>query len=254
MAHKPKVVKDTAERWLLTYADLMNLLLILFIILYTFSKVDAGKYQQVAGSLKSVLGQSTGSVIGKGNGGSKTIGLEGKSTEEANGIKSEAEQLTDVKKQITEIIKKEGLQGSVIVQSQERGIVISVRDKVLFKSGSAVIEPNSISTIEKIGKVLLQIDGKQIRIEGNTDTDPISNSKFIDNQELSTARANSVWRIFVKSVGLSPETMSSIGYGEYRPIAPNNNLENKAKNRRVDITVLKDKYDASEASTIEQLQ
>jgi chemotaxis protein MotB len=252
MAHKSKVVKDTSERWLLTYADLMNLLLILFIILYTFSKVDSGKYKQVAGSLKSVLGQGTGSPIGGGGGGNTVVDIGQSDNEEGEG-KTEAQQLSDVKKEITEIIKKEGLQGSVIVQSQERGIVISVRDKVLFKSGSAEIEPGSVQTIEKIGKVLLQIDGKQIRIEGNTDTDPISNSKkFIDNQELSTARANSVWRVLVNRVGLNPKTISSIGYGEYRPLAPNDSFENKAKNRRVDITVLKDKYDVSETNTKEQ--
>jgi len=249
---KQKVEKDTAERWLLTYADLMNLLLILFIILYTMSNVDKQKYQQVATSLRSAFGTTaTGQVIGDRGAGDAVIDLGNtneQSTGEGGAAVSEEQQMKIVQESVMEVIRKENLQGSVDVTLQERGIVISIKEKVLFRSGSADIDIESKETIKKIGRVLLSIPGKQIRVEGHTDTDPISTSRYPDNQELSTARANSVWRILVKDVGIDPRILSATGYGEFRPKVDNDSEENKAKNRRVDITILRDAYDKSEAA------
>jgi chemotaxis protein MotB len=106
---------------------------------------------------------------------------------------------------------------------------------------------NTLGTIKRIGKVLLAVPGKQIRIEGHTDTDPINTPRFPDNQELSTARANSVWRVLVNDVGVNPKILSATGYGEYRPKVPNTTAANKAQNRRVDIAILRDAFDKSES-------
>jgi len=245
---KTKVVKDTSERWLLTYADLMNLLLILFILLYTMSKIDVAKYQTVAASLRAAFGDSSvNQVIGDAGGAPAIMNIEGQNPSPVVEAQMEEQQMEEIKKDITEVIQKEGLTGDVDVTIEERGIVISIEEKVLFKSGSADLEPDSQLTIEKLGKVLLAIPGKHIRVEGHTDNVPIHNSRFPDNQELSTARANSVWRILVNKVGLSPKSLSATGYGEYRPKMPNDTAENKAQNRRVDIAILKDIFDKSES-------
>lgn len=246
---KPKVEKDNSERWLLTYSDLMNLLLILFIMLYSMANVDVAKYQQVAQSLRSVLGgnSSAGSVIGSGAGGASLLELDANAPSPVMPAQLEEQQMESVKQTVTDIIQKQGLQGEVEVSMQERGVVISIKEKVLFKSGSADIEPGSLQTIERIGKVLTALKGKQIRIEGHTDSDPIKSSRFPDNQELSTARANSVWRIFVNILGMDPKTISATGYGEFRPLVPNDTPEHKAQNRRVDIAVLRDAYDGAES-------
>lgn len=257
MLKKQKVVKDTSERWLLTYADLMNLLLILFIILYTMSKVDTGKYQQVAVSLKSALGVGAmGSPVGQGGGGDSPLDIWEGSGQYGDGTAlspeaREAAQMEGVEKRVKEIIEVEGLASDVEVSIQERGVVISIKDKILFESGSAELDEGARKTIDKIGKVLLAIPGKQIRVEGHTDSDPISSSRYPDNQELSTARANSVLRILVKDVGIDTRILSAAGYGEFRPVAPNTTPENKARNRRVDITILRDKYDDSAAPGVE---
>lgn len=247
---KVKVVKDTTERWLLTYADLMNLLLILFILLYTMSKIDIVKYQTVASSLRAAFGDTpVNQIIGDAGGAPALINIEGQNPSPVVEARIEEQQMEGVREDIIDIIQKEGLSGDVDVTIEERGIVISIEEKVLFKSGSADLEAVSKLTIEKIGKVLLAIPGKQVRVEGHTDNVPIHNSRFPDNQELSTARANSVWRILVNNAGLDPKIMSAIGYGEYRPKMPNDTVENKAQNRRVDIAILKDVFDKSEAGS-----
>lgn len=245
---KEKIVKDTSERWLLTYADLMNLLLILFILLYTMSKVDVAKYQTVAASLRAAFGDATvNQVIGDAGGAPSIINIDGQNPSPVVEAQMEEQQMEEIKENISEVVQKEGLSGEVVVTMEERGIVISIAEKVLFRSGSADLEPDSKQTIEKIGKVLLAIPGKMIRVEGHTDNVPISTSRFPDNQELSTARANSVWRILVNNVGISPKSLSATGYGEYRPKVPNDSEENRAQNRRVDIAILKDMFDKSES-------
>ena len=244
---KVKIVKDKSERWLLTYADLMNLLLILFILLYTMSRIDMEKYQTVAASLRAVFGDATGYVVGDGGGSPSVLDTGGQNQSPVVDALLEEEQMEAVRSNVSKVIHEEGLTGEVDVTVEERGIVISIGERVLFKSGSADIDPDSVLTIEKIGKVLLAVPGKMIRVEGHTDNVPIKNIRFPDNQELSTARANSVWRILVNAVGIEPENISATGYGEYRPKKPNDTEEGRTQNRRVDITILKDIYDKSES-------
>ncbi|MCX7921031.1 MAG: OmpA family protein [Clostridia bacterium] len=247
--HKVKVEKDNAERWLLTYADLMNLLLIFFIVLYAMSQVDQSKFDQLAASLREAFGAGTATKIITQNGafGNSTVPFPAIAPSPVIPSTQEEEQLNAAKEQISELIQKQGLGGSVDVTINERGVEISIKEKVLFKSGSADIEQSAIKTVQEIGKTLFAIPGKHIRIEGHTDSDPIRNSRFPDNQELSTARANSVWRILVKDVGIDPKKLSATGYGEFRPKFKNDTAEHKAHNRRVDIVILKDALDKSES-------
>jgi len=246
---KVKVQKDNGERWLLTYADLMNLLLILFILLYTMANVDVSKYQQVAQSLRAAFGDSAATQIVLAGGAAPAI-IDIGSTTPSPVVSTSAEdiQMQEVKDTVEELIKEEGLGGDVDVSIQERGIVISISEQVLFRSGSADIEVNSENTIIQIGKdILSKISGKQIRVEGHTDDIPIKNSRFPDNQELSTARANSVLRILRDNVGLDPKKLSSTGYGEYRAKVVNDTDEHRRENRRVDIAILRDIFDVAES-------
>lgn len=245
---KVKMIKDNSERWLLTYADLMNLLLILFILLYAMANIDVAKYQQVAASLRAAFGDTSAmQIIAEGGAAPSIVNLETTAPAAVVPAELEEQQAEALKNDISEIVKKEGLSGQVEVTMQERGVVVSIEEKVLFKSGSADIESDSIPTIEKIGRVLLAVPGKHIKIEGHTDNVPISSSRFPDNQELSTARANSVWRILVKNVGLNPDIMSTVGYGEFRPKVPNTTDVNRAQNRRVDIAILNEVFSKSES-------
>jgi chemotaxis protein MotB len=246
--HKTKVVKDNAERWMLTYADVMNLLLILFIILFAMANVDVAKYQQVAASMRAAFGDaSTAAIIGDAGGAPSMISLDATAPSSVVPSNLEEQQMEEVQETVEKLVSDLGLSSQVDVSLQERGIFISIGEQVLFKSGSADMEESSKENIAKIGReILAKIPGKQMRVEGHTDNVPISNSRFPDNQELSTARANSVWRVLVKDAGIDPSKLSATGYGEYRPKVKNDTDEHRKENRRVDLVILRDIYDASE--------
>ncbi len=245
---KVKVEKDNSERWLLTYADLMNLLLILFILLYTMANVDVAKYQQVAASLRAAFGDSSAAqLIGEGGGAPSMISLEATAPSPVVPSSLEEQQMQEVQETVEKLVADLGLKGQIDVSLQQRGIFISIGEQVLFKSGSADIEEESKNNIVHIGKeILSKIPGKQMRVEGHTDNVPIKNSRFPDNQELSTARANSVWRVLVSEAGIDPAKLSATGFGEYRPKVPNDTEEHRFQNRRVDIVILRDIYDTTE--------
>jgi chemotaxis protein MotB len=251
---KVKVVKDTAERWLLTYADLMNLLLIFFIILYAISQVDQQKAQQLSQSMRAAFGQASGeTIIGKGMSGNSIAKMDNKDEAPPSSVVEgtlEKEQMNEVKKKVEDIAKKTGLIDQVGVTLEERGVRISISSTLLFKKSSDEIEPAALPTVRGIGDVLRNIPDKPIRIEGHTDSDQINTERFPSNWELSSARANKVLRFFVENSKISPKIISSVGFGEYRPLVPNTTEANKSKNRRVDIVIIKSMYDATEPGEI----
>jgi chemotaxis protein MotB len=253
---KEKIIKDTNERWLLTYADLMNLLLIFFIILYTMSQVDQQKFEQLSDSLSKAFGTYNGSTMNPANpaGGNSVIDLPSIKPSSVISSNMEEEQMKVVKEKVSDLAEKGGLEGKIDVKMEERGIVISITAQLLFKPGSADIEPGSKPTIQDIGGILKNISGNHIKVEGHTDSDQLSNtSKYIDNLELSTARANNVLRLLVKNAGINSKNISSAGYGDQRPVVPNTTRENKAKNRRVNLVILKSIYDTTEPGSIDDI-
>lgn len=256
---KVKVEKDNNERYLLTYGDLMNLLLIFFIILYSMSQVDAQKFNQLSNSFQATFGDyAKGSVINQGGGGNNILPSLNPSdsatptpTASANGtggLTAEERGTQEVKQKVEQLITQQNLQGNLEVELQERGVVISITANLLFASGSAEIEKDSLPVLDKIGNILLAVPGNNIRIEGHTDDDPIKTPLYPSNWELSSARATNVLRRLVDTAGIKPNVISSVGYGEYRPKVPNIGEANKAANRRVDIVIIKSVYDATEPS------
>lgn len=260
MAKKKEPEKENHERWLVTYADLMNLLLILFIILFASSQLDKSKAEKVAESVRAGFGgyvQDGGSGAADGTG----TGLYG-STDEPSDVspipgESQAsngnslywsQESAAYKKfydDVVKLIEENGLQTMVDVSLDDRGVVISFRDYALYSSGQADLGIKSLYLIDSIGALLKTLNFSFILVEGHTDSDPIHTSRYIDNMDLSTQRAANVWRELVKC-GLPAVKMASIGYGENRPIAPNNTPENKSKNRRVVVTILRSDITSSE--------
>lgn len=247
---KPKVEKDTSERWTVTYADLMNLLLILFIILYSMSKLDAKKSEEVQQSLGTGFSNMVGAAAIAAAGESTAAG--------GTGLDSNTYWVTDeygeFYNEISLLIQKSGLQDKIDVKVDDTGVIISFKDSALFISGSANLSDEACSMISDIGTMLGNLTYSFILVEGHTDSDPIiGGGRFQDNMDLSSARAGNVWRELVKC-GIPPEKMASIGYGEYRPIADNDTSENKAKNRRVVISILKMPFTASSDLVANDLQ
>ncbi|MEG6521240.1 flagellar motor protein MotB [Desulfotomaculum sp. 1211_IL3151] len=231
--------KETSERWLITYADLITLLLIFFVVMYTLSKIDANKYHAIASSLAKTMGGS--SSIMESAGPSMVPGVS-ENKELSTAIEEiEQQQLEKIRQQIDQYVKENGLAGKVSVDIEERGVVISFQDVVLFPLGSAEITNNSREIVDKVGGILNQTTN-YIRVEGHTDNLPIRTSKFPSNWELSLARSASVVHRLINDSKIPPGRLSASGYGEYRPRKPNDSDVHRQENRRVDIIVIRSKY------------
>ncbi|MGE5417994.1 MAG: flagellar motor protein MotB [Acidobacteriota bacterium] len=252
---KQEAEKENSERWLLTYSDLITLLMIFFVVMYSISTVNAKKMQQVAQSLNAVFSggkapailDSPGPSIIKGQSGQKTPAQPTKpppSTNAGTGAQTaEQKQMEEIKKIIEKVVNKEaGLSSKIVVIEQERGLVISLKDTLLFPDASADLTPHAKQIIYTVGQSLTGIPN-QIRLEGHTDNLPIHTVRFPSNWELSVLRATNVAHELINQNHISPLRISATGYGEYRPLIPNNSVANRAMNRRVDIVILKQKYD-----------
>jgi chemotaxis protein MotB len=222
---------ENAERWLLTYADLITLLLAFFIMMYVFSKKDAQKYDEVASHLKTIFSGGTG-LAGKGSvTAASPIDMPSKGASSGE-IKRQLEsELMDSNR------NKPGGE-NISVLSDERGVVIRVLDKAFFDEGKAELKDGAKGALDKIVPIIKSVDN-HVRIEGHTDNVPINTHEFKSNWELSVRRATEVVRYFVEKRGLPPDRISATGYAEYRPIVQNNSPKNKSLNRRIEIIVVK---------------
>ena len=246
---KPQEHVNT-ERYMLTYSDMITLLMMFFIIMYASSNVDATKYRQISDSFKIAFsgGQT---IVGSGD-SMDAKNSSARSNKESNGqVKNdkvnqqEENRLNQVKQTIDNYIQQNNMTGSVSTEIEERGLVVSIRDTLFFDSGKADVKPEFQKKIVEIGKILNTIDN-YIRIEGHTDNVPISNYKYMDNLDLSTSRANVVLRVLQNQSNINPKRLTSMGYGEQRPVADNNTEAGREKNRRVDIVVIDSKFNATE--------
>lgn len=254
------------ERWLITYADLITLLMIFFVLMYTMSQVDVKKYAAVANSLSVVL-TGEGLELLDAPGPSVVHGLSGTALPESVPTNpSNQAQLNEIKELIEEFIANQGaisigtagnegrgtkLSEHIIVYEQERGLVISFKDTLLFGSGSADLTKLARDIIKQVGAALLDLPN-YIRVEGHTDDLPINTAEFPSNWELSVLRATNVVHVLSEEAKIPAERLSIIGYGQYRPLAPNDNSQNRSMNRRVDIVILKQKYDYFEPPVWEE--
>lgn len=228
---KPQAEVENEERWLLTYSDLITLLMAFFIVMFAMAKVDTAKYAAVSESLRSALGTPNNSIIdlnGKGYPG----GVGGQSRAPGDGKGS----LASLRQSFTKLIKEKKLQGSVFLRSKEHSITLALADNLLFDIGSAQLNDRSRQLLDAIASILNETDNP-IRIEGHTDNTPIHNSKYISNWQLSTDRATNVIMYLIERYGFSPNRLSASGYGEYKPLFPNDSADHRGKNRRVDFVI-----------------
>ncbi|MGO0881339.1 flagellar motor protein MotB [Clostridioides difficile] len=237
MLHDEDEKEENNERWLLTYSDLITLLMIFFVIMYSMSNVDAEKYKQLSQSLNSAFGGSPGVIEG---GQSKMEPVVDPNNNNLDSLQNP--EVKEVAENIQNYLNESGLSNSVSLKAQDRGLVISLKDTILFDTGKAVIINDSRDKIIKIGKMLNEMNS-YIRVEGHTDNLSIKNSEFKSNWDLSVMRATNVVQLLIDSAGIAPNKLSAVGYGEFRPIADNSSPEGKSKNRRVDIVLVDSKFD-----------
>lgn len=223
-----------SERWLLTYSDLITLLLAFFIIMYAMSKTDVAKYQQLSASLSKAF-----NVVDTGGANDKGL-LPPASDKILPAVipMPEEKLLSKLKTKIEGEAKEAGLSGKVEVSVTERGLVISINNAAFFDPGEATIKPSIMPVFSRMMTALARMPN-HIRIEGHTDNTPICTGRFPSNWELSTTRATNVVRYLVAAGIISPRRLSAAGYSEYSPKFPNDTESHRAQNRRVDVVVVR---------------
>ncbi|WP_258525547.1 flagellar motor protein MotB [Paenibacillus sp. YN15] len=238
------------ERWLITYSDLITLLLIFFVVMYAWSKVDTAKYEALSKSLhlefakgETILEKHNGPAgdLKQGQGEIVTPPPTSSPSPSAASAREERErELQDLLSKVNQYIQENNLQAQVTAGDVQRGVVIKLNDMVLFDLGKADLKPASLPILDKLGSLFRSLDTK-VSIEGHTDNLPLqTGSLYKDNWGLSQARSVSVVRYLLSTPGMNDNMFVSSAYADTMPVAPNDTEENRAKNRRVEIVVLRE--------------
>jgi len=238
---------ENDERWLITYADLITLLMVFFVVMWSISRADAAKFASVAESLSVAFGAPKGSVIVMPATGTSRSSKQAPknaaakadaSTKRGGGSAGDQTALQRVAATIEDMIRDKGLQDMISLDGSADGrkLTIRLRDSVLFTQGGAVLTPDAQDLVLRLGDVLKNI-GMRVSVSGHTDDIPIRSGAYESNWQLSTARSTAVIEHLIKYAAFPPQLLSSSGYSEFHPIVPNDSPENRAKNRRVEFVI-----------------
>jgi chemotaxis protein MotB len=243
---------ENHERWLVSYSDFITLLLALFVVMYAVSHVNEGRYRAVAGSLVAAFGNQPNQVNPqpiatmtpdalppvRGPMGDSTgdylIAKKARRIAEAQRRQHEKMEIIarDVMAAFDPLLKN----GQVRISQSNLGVRVEIDASLLFAPGQAVLQEESSRVLESVAQVLKNVD-HAIQVEGHTDNIPIVTEKFPSNWELSAVRASSVVRLLIDN-GVEAVRLTAVGYGENRPLEPNDSEEGRKHNRRVTVMIL----------------
>lgn len=254
----PKKVEEGLPAWVMTFADLMSLLLAFFVLLFSFSELDKQKFKELSGSMKDAFGVQDEVQVRDAPKGISLIAREfspGRPTptplnvvrqettndkqrmmdvgRKMGGDKQDADR-ADALRKFQAGLETEIDDGLVEVESEGSQIVVRIREKGSFASGTADLEPSVVPIIEHIGALISNLPG-QVNVVGHTDSVPISTPRFRSNWELASARAVSVLHYLMDATRLPAQRFHVEGYGDTRPVASNDTSEGRALNRRVEV-------------------
>lgn len=246
--------------WVMTFADLMTLLMCFFVLLLAFSEMDAAKFKQLSGSMKDAFGvqaeievrtipKGTSVVAQEFSPGTPeptplnmvkqfTIDSNKNTLNAMDTEKNDRESTEEQARRIRAALRKEILEGDISVQTEGMKIVIHVLENASFESGQADVRSKFIPVLTKIAELIDKNSGS-VLISGHTDDVPIANDRFRSNWELSTSRAVSVAHEILKTAALDDDRFVVTGHADTRPVAENITGANRAKNRRVDISIVR---------------
>ncbi len=231
------IPQDNPDRWLLTYADMITLLLAFFVVMYSMSVMDAKKFGKVSQALRGIL-----------KGGPSILKNEHfDQIKEGQGL-LKIGSLQMLQSSIYQKAEQMGKESEIVTEMNERGLTIHIMESALFDEGRAYLKPRAMEVLDMVAGDIRAMPN-HVRVEGHTDDRSINNEKFPSNWELSTARATNVVRYFIDNHSFPPDKISALGYASYRPYVPNNSIENRAKNRRVDVVVLTVELSAAEPAS-----
>jgi len=224
------IVEDEEQGdWIVTYADLMTLLLVFFVLMYAISSLNLDKFEQVMSSFQINLGEADLRDLVKAPDQHKR---KAGPADVSGVISREHEMLND----IDNMIEAKRLGSHIIAKMSQGKIHIQIRGKVLFVSGSADLSKGAEPILDKIIGIIQSYEEYNVNIKGHTDNTPISTAQFASNWELSAIRATSVLKYLIKQQ-VDPGRLTATGYGDIFPLVPNISAENKALNRRVEFVL-----------------
>ncbi|MGD9973718.1 MAG: flagellar motor protein MotB [Desulfatirhabdiaceae bacterium] len=227
-----KPVEEGAPEWVVTFGDLMSLLLCFFVLLLSFSETDKAKYKEVAGSMRDAFGvQKKIKVLDSPSG--------------QNIIARNFDQDMNLAPRINEDVEFKIIEAEVqakikeikqLVETESKGnqFIIRLAGETTFDSGKANIRPDMLPVLEQIGGILNYGKG-DVMVAGHTDNVPIHSTLFRSNLELSIARAVSVAQFLIDNSNITPDRIATMGFGEHRPLVSNDTPQGRNKNRRVEI-------------------
>ena len=225
------------ESWLLPYADLMTLLLAVFIVLFASSALDESKFSQISSVFNQIFDGGTGVMD---NSAPTPVPVPKDSAGEENENSSyleDQQSLGGIQDNLNEYIAVHELENQFQTKLTEEGLLITIRDSILFETGEATVKPQYASLAKDLSNLLVFEKPRQIVITGHTDNIPINSAEFPSNWELSMMRAINFLKPIVSNDNLDPQLFSVKGYGENMPVASNDTAEGRSKNRRVEVLI-----------------
>ncbi|MGD2086157.1 MAG: flagellar motor protein MotB [Candidatus Aminicenantes bacterium] len=231
VSKEPSKYKRGAPRWLVTYADMMTLLLCFFVLLLSFANTDTTKFKEVLGSMKDAFGvQREVLELGKEGG----LGLPIKMESTASKSEAEKKKLVNLLKTM---VKEEGVEKNTLIIPVRNGVRLEITElagHAMFDRGGTDLTPESQRLLRKMIPTMRETIYK-ITVEGHSDNTPLRSSKFPSNWELSSARAGRVVRFFIQEGKLDSRRFTAVGHSDTKPLVENTTPENRDKNRRVSI-------------------
>lgn len=244
--------QENHERWLISYSDFMTLLFAFFVVMYSISSVNEGKYKVLSATLidafaveKKPQDSSSELIQLSDHSNNSIIDFDGQANKEGD-VKAEVKGdgdsigtlLSELSDQVDSAFGDLVREGEITISGSETWIEISLSSGLLFNSGSASLNSESLPLLEEISSILSGYENP-VHVEGFTDDLPIQSGIFPSNWELSAARSAAVVRLLSEN-GVEPQRLAAVGYGQYQPIASNDSVEGRGLNRRVALIVSRD--------------
>ncbi len=237
MSKKKHEEHENHERWLVSYADFITLLFAFFVVMYSISSVNEGKFRTVSESIKAALNPIVSPPAAPTP---FQVGANKQTTIVPNVIPSRDMAVRRLRLALKSLPASVRIDTIQVTELGDSTIVLSLPELVLFESGAAALRAEALPFLQALAEVLVELD-RQIKVQGHTDNVPIRTAQFPSNWELSAIRAVMVVRALGELYGVSMKNLSAVGYGDSRPVTDNTTPENRTKNRRVEIVVLERK-------------
>lgn len=227
---------ENHERWLVSYADFITLLFAFFVVMYSISSVNVGKYRTVSESIKAALHP----IVSPPSSPSAFSLNANKPALTAPNTPGSREVVMRRLRNLVQVINGSPQTALVrIVEKVNGDIVITIPDQILFNSGEAAVRPEALRFLEGLGAAIVELN-RHTRVEGHTDNVPIRTAQFPSNWELSAARAVMVVRVLSELYGVPANHLAAVGLADTRPVTANSDAEQRAKNRRVEVVILEE--------------